>query len=295
MKTRSARYSLSDYSRDRYHRWNNILDEVMSEIPGKDNYGGWLTDNTFGLSTADVYTQQTLNSAYYHRWYLMQENGAMGSNIGHRGFNDRNLFLAENSRPEIAGVTYNYCSSPNNEDTCVLQSKKVSYAFPLEIVYLTPLNKWNPYNLVHKGSANSPEGRTVFANGRNGGFTTGTAFNGTNSRIYYQTPSSFYGGGGEINSDAADTLKAFTGVLDAEGNVQNVTASGIRIHLPAIPGIEGNVRTRYPIMPIYGEGSTVWKELEALRTMLMDMQSNIPYFEKDPGVGECERFTETSG
>ena len=42
---------------------------------------------------------KTLNSAYYHRWYLMQEDGAMGSNIGHRGFNDRNLYVAENTRP----------------------------------------------------------------------------------------------------------------------------------------------------------------------------------------------------
>ncbi|KAK3766329.1 hypothetical protein RRG08_044519 [Elysia crispata] len=88
--------------------------------------------------------------------------------------------------------------------------------------------------------------------------------------------SAFYGGGGEVNSDAADTLKAFIGVLDEHGNVQNVTASGIRIHLPAIPGIEGNVRTRYPIMPIYGE---------ALRTMVMDMQKYLPYFENDPGLG----------
>ena len=52
------------------------------------------------------------------------------------------------------------------------------------------------------------------------------------------------------------------------------------------PGIDGNVRTRYPIMPIYGEGSTVWKEMEALRDMMMDMQKYLPYFEHDPGLGK---------
>ncbi|RUS88014.1 hypothetical protein EGW08_004180, partial [Elysia chlorotica] len=245
---RAARFRLSEYDNERFHR-------------------------------------QTLNSAYYHRWYLMQENGAMGSNIGHRGFNDRNLYVAENTRPEVAGVEYNYCPNPRNPDSCVLQSKKVSYAFPLEVVWLTPLNKWNPYNLVHRGKAGTDEADKVTDGGRNGGFTSSTAFNGVHSRTYYLTPSAFYGGGGEVNSDAADTLKAFIGVLDEDGTVQNVTASGIRIHLPAIPGIEGNVRTRYPIMPIYGEGSTVWKEMEALRAMVMDMQKYKPYFEKDPGLG----------
>ncbi|GFR88941.1 hypothetical protein ElyMa_004266900, partial [Elysia marginata] len=122
---------------DLHTRWDNILDKIMSEIPGKDNYGGSLTDNTFGLSTADVYTGQ--------------------------------------------------------------------------------------------------EADVVTDGGRNGGFTSSTAFNGIHSKTYYMTPSAFYGGGGEVNSDAADTLKAFIGVLDEDGNVRNVTASGIRIHLPAIP------------------------------------------------------------
>ncbi|KAK3766328.1 hypothetical protein RRG08_044518 [Elysia crispata] len=187
---RAARFRLSEFDNERFHRWTNILDRIMSEIPGKDNYGGSLTDNTFGLSTADVYTGDTLNSAYYHRWYLMQENGAMGSNIGHRGFNDRNLYVAENTRPQVAGVDYNYCSNPRNDDTCVLQSKKVSYAFPLEVVWLTPLNKWNPYNLVHRGRAGTDEADVVTDGGRNGGFTASRAFSGIHSKTYYMTPSS---------------------------------------------------------------------------------------------------------
>ena len=55
------------------------------------------------------------------------------------------------------------------------------------------------------------------------------------------------------------------------------------------PGIPGNIRTRYPIMPVYSEGNTVWKELQALRTMMMDIQGNREFFEKDPGLGEFVR------
>ena len=35
---------------------------------------------------------------------------------------------------------------------------------------------------------------------------------------------------------------------------------------------EGVLRTRYPIMPVDEEGAPVWKELEALRDVVMDMR-----------------------
>ena len=46
-------------------------------------------------------------------------------------------------------------------------------------------------------------------------------------------------------------------------------ASGVRIFLPNIPGI-GVLRTRYPIMPVHGEGSSVWKELNAIKEIVMN-------------------------
>ncbi|XP_012937022.1 uncharacterized protein LOC106011530 [Aplysia californica] len=235
MKLRGARFNLNRHTRDQFDRWD-LLDEIMAEIPGKDNYGAVLRDSTFNLNTLDVHTGQELNAANYHRWYLLAEDGAMGSNIAHRGFNDRNLFVAQNTRPEVAGISYLYCAPGQSEENgdCTMESAKVSYAFPLEIIYLTPLHDWNPLNIAYKGEANTPEGRTVLAGGRDGTFRPNKALNGTNRRTYYRTPSAFFSDG-EINSDAADTLDAFVAVLDVNGEVQNVTASGVRIHLPAIP------------------------------------------------------------
>ena len=34
------------------------------------------------------------------------------------------------------------------------------------------------------------------------------------------------------------------------------------------PGIEGQVRLRYPISPVHGEGAPVWKELNALKHLV---------------------------
>ena len=61
-------------------------------------------------------------------------------------------------------------------------------------------------------------------------------------------------------------------VLNSTGQANAVMASGTLILLPKIiPGqaTEGRVRIRYPIAPIHGEGSGVWKELEALKDVIL--------------------------
>ena len=50
-------------------------------------------------------------------------------------------------------------------------------------------------------------------------------------------------------------------------------ASGVRIFLPNIPGV-GILRTRYPIMPVHGEGGSVWKELNALKEIVMNPKAH---------------------
>ena len=54
---------------------------------------------------------------------------------------------------------------------------------PAQVVWLTPLNSWNPYDIEYKGSRTSELGQTVTANGRNGGLTQSTALNGTNELV----------------------------------------------------------------------------------------------------------------
>ena len=60
--------------------------------------------------------------------------------------------------------------------------------------------------------------------------------------------------------------------MDPNGKPQKVVASGTRVFLPEIKSI-GRLRTRFPIFPVYGEGSPVWKELSALIEYIMDPDS----------------------
>ena len=104
---------------------------------------------------------------------------------------------------------------------------------------------------------------------RNGRATIDRAYNGTCHNTFYMTPGEFYEGG-DIPSDPADTTKrGSTAVLDRQGTMRLVRDSGHRVFFPKIPGV-GTLRQRYPIMPVYGEGSSVWKELEALKDIVLD-------------------------
>ena len=44
-----------------------LLDKLMAEIPGMDNYGAVLRDNAYGLDTISLIDDKPLNAAYYHR------------------------------------------------------------------------------------------------------------------------------------------------------------------------------------------------------------------------------------
>lgn len=276
--TRAARFQLNPKDSDKWSEGINnpkftLLDEIMSEIPGKDNYQGSLTDEAFGLPAHTLDPKKTgkLNVAYYHRWFKVLEKDAMGQSIRHRGYSDENLFMAMTTQPKVAGMKLTTCKGPKKKPKCTSITQKFSYAIPLEIIYLTPLNRWNPFDLEYKGSEGTAYGKTVFQFGRSGGRTPDKAYNGTNSKKYYQTPSAFFSGK-EVSTDAADTTKNSVGVLNRNGDVKITRASGIRIFLPSINGV-GVLRQRYPIMPVHGEGSSVWKELEATKDLLMNSQT----------------------
>ncbi len=87
--------------------------------------------------------------------------------------------------------------------------------------------------------------------------------------MYYLTPNDFFTSDGEIDTDPADTVKKAVGVLNRIGDIKQVRASGTRIFIPNIPGV-GVMRQRYPIMPVHGEGDPVWKEMEALKDILLE-------------------------
>ncbi|XP_076456568.1 uncharacterized protein LOC143290898 [Babylonia areolata] len=289
--SRAARFSLSPFPGERLHKWS-LLDKIMKEIPGKNNYGGHLIDRTEGGVKLNAHNTRPLNTAHYHRWYRLHKAGAMGEKVAHMGFADRNLFVAETTQPRVAAMEFPPCPPPSSPSPsphtprkgragCEGRRKRVSFAIPLEIVFLTPLHAWNPYRLHYKGHDRSPLGRSVTAKGRTGTRSVEGAFNGTNSRHFYHTPVTFFQSAQEVHSDPADTVQGVVGVLDPEGRVRSVVASGVRIFLPKIKGL-GVLRTRYPIMPVYAEGSAVWKEVEALREVAMGMDRHRAFFRTPP-------------
>ena len=244
----------------------------MGEIPGKDNYQGNLTDDAFEVA-ARTLDSGNLNAAYYHRWFEVDKKGAMGEQRRHRGFADENLFMALTTQPNVAGMSLTSCTGPKKTQVCTTRNQRWTYAIPLEIIYLTPLMSWNPYDVQYKGDYGTDEAKTVTADERNGGKTLETAWDGINSKRYYMTPDAFFSGK-EVETDPADTTASSVGVLNRKGELCIARATGTRVHLPAIPGVsDDRIRTRYPIYPVHGEGSAVWKELEAMKDVLLESKT----------------------
>lgn len=245
-----------------------LIDKLMEEIPGKDNYPGQLTDNSFGRTAYKFEPKnrkgrRPLNAAYYHRLYSENKVDGMSNHYKYRGFSDENIFMAMTSNPKIAEFTvHTNCKGKGVNRKCLKSTQRWSYAFPLEIIYMTPLSSWNPYGIQYKGDETSTLGKTVRARGRNGGLTKAKAFDGVNNEWYTITPAEFYSGK-EPRADAADTLKGTLGVLTPKGKMVKTRISGFRILMPRIAGV-GVVRQRWPIVPVYTDGNPIMKELQAL-------------------------------
>ena len=278
-KLRAARFQVnpidSDVWQDEPTRYG-LLDKLMEQIPGPDGYGACLEDNAFGFLIkkfdAPEDDDTPLNAAYFHRWYQNEEIGAMGEKVRHRGFNDENLWVAMTTQDNVLPVRLDYCNVETDE--CQSFEQKWVYAIPLEIIYMTPLENWNPYQIEYKGWFDTPEAATVFSGplgptSRNGDNDLDLAYNGTNSETFYRTPWELFVGG-EYIDDPADTPKDFVYVLNQAGTEMfKVRASGIRAILPELENV-GRIRQRYPIHPLYGEGEPVWKELAALKEIVMN-------------------------
>jgi hypothetical protein len=138
----------------------------------------------------------------------------MGQTRIHRGFSDDGMFVAETTNPNIAPTYHKKCvkhrQHGNTVQNCTYTGRRFTYAIPLEIVYLTPLLTWNPYNLHHIASRNQDDYKSVLTGphgARTGGFTKDTAYNGTYSRMYYRTPKEFYKSSQGVDADKADTAK----------------------------------------------------------------------------------------
>ncbi|XP_059157577.1 uncharacterized protein LOC131941959 [Physella acuta] len=277
--SRAARFNVIRPRDNKFTYWN-YLDDLMAEVPGRNGYGANLYDNSFNATYLHPTRRNgvRLNVGYYHRRYRVARPDAMGLSGGRRGYSDPNVFMAETTHESIAPVSLVDCV---NKRKCTKNVKRMTYAIPLEIIYLTPLTNWNPYNIRH----HDDNQREIVTRGeRKGGFEADSAYNGTHYSLFYRTPRAFFSGT-EVGTSPADTTVASVGVLDQRGVVRNVSASGVRIFLPKIRGLR-EMRTRYPIAPVHGESSPVWKELNALKDIVMQMYTNEKYL--------TEKLDETS-
>ncbi len=251
-----------------------LLDELMYEISGLDGYSGSMRDEVYD-SQAQQKDGSMLNAAFYHHWYKVEKKGANGMLIRSRGKTDPNIYMAMNSRPEVVAMETESCPK---DHACQMYSQKWSYAIPLEIVFTTPLSNWNPHGVAYCGKAGRGEGNSIYLgedgkSTRDGECTEERAYNGTNSKVYYRTPLPFFQD--EKDVDSADTTKSKVCVLDDRGRPVPVRASGHRMFLPGIEGL-GIIRQRYPIAPVSVEGETSWKELEALKDVVLYPDSYKP-------------------
>ena len=189
------------------------LDDIMYEIPGKDNYPGDITDDKFGEVKYRVDTQNrtVLNAARYHRHYQTVHRDDSGYTVHNRGFSDPFLFVAETTNPRIAKLGVRDCHTQHGREVCHTYEGRYSYAIPLEIIWLTPLQTWNPYDVHFHTRADIPS-----MHGRNGQMGQDKAYNGSSSKFFYQTPFEFFHGG-SVERDPADTAREGVHVLNSRG------------------------------------------------------------------------------
>jgi len=138
------------------------------------------------------------------------------------------------------------------------------------------------------------------ADGRNGGLTPETAYDGiADVTTFYQTPIEFYGNSSAAGQkDAADTTVPLAGVLDPNGVIRKVAASGTWIHLPPVDGgigPENGMRTRFPVFPMHVEGNTAWKEIKAFQAVELTGDTAMSSLIREEATGARFELTFANG
>jgi len=260
--------------------WQKV-DDLMAQIPGRDGYAANISDWEYSASQRvlrETYQYQDktqrLNAGFFHRFYRTGEKDAMGAYARRRGFRDMTLWAARTTQPEVVGVK----NPAAGEGPDPAAEHKWTYAVPLEVVYMTPLLSWNPYNLTYHGSLTSSRGCAPYARGASNERTgdpedPARAYNGSCLTAYFRTPERFFDPAFNTSTSPADTGHRVTGVLDPQGRLRRVRPSGTHIVLPEIEGV-GRIRLRYPVYPTHWEGSDAWKEVKALQSVVLEASAD---------------------
>ncbi|XP_033754144.1 uncharacterized protein LOC117337329 [Pecten maximus] len=288
-KSKTARFDLTEFGRPSRTLYADLgfgkssststhyttMDAIMEEIPGTDNYPVHITGGAFGLTAYNAHFPRNnteLNLGYYHHWYRVLQKGAMGTTVINRGYADRSLWVATTTQDKVAPMTYKDChyDRHTHKQNCTEYVAKYTYALPLEILWMTPLLSWNPYNLQHfSGDTHKSPANTIHPHGHDGR-TPEKAFLGTNEDYFYRTPAEFF-----------TRASGQHYVADRAGHAHKVVPSGFQTILRDIPTV-GNIRLRYPVVPTHQEGNAIYKELDALKELVMNMAVNTKYFHNKP-------------
>merc|ERR1719326_213166 len=241
------------------------LDTLMEQVPGKDGPAGNLFDDSFDVLatkfTSEDGAPETLNTAFYSRWFKYTGTDAMGRNQQQRGWNDLNIFAAMTSHHKVAG--FNACDR-DVHDHCWYQ--RWSYAVPLEIVYLTPLSKWNPYELesTTKGAmSQSP----------NDGSLDSPYTQFSEKEFFHTTPSEFYDA--TAARDPADTGANVYVQTENMAEPRLVSPTGTMILTDEIGGDVGRVRLRWPIFPVHERSSLAFREAAASVQKTVELEEEV--------------------
>merc|ERR1719478_1583342 len=236
-------------------RENEYVDTLMEQVWGKDNRGAYLEDKLEGSASRHIdrtfinddgeEEAEVLNVAKYSRFYSNADKDAMGFQQRRRGYNDRYLWAARTTQAKVSAVEAKFGEKAHDDKTKLSQAQRWSYALPLEIVYATPLTKWNPYNITdhtqafHEAYAAQPEccrWNKEHPNDRKGGCPKDSP--------EYKERSCL------LRKDVKQSER-FERLVTKGGRTGKRNAAGA-------------LRQRWPIVPLHAEGSSEYKETKAL-------------------------------
>ncbi len=284
--SRAARFGLNTYIGTRTwnienHRYGGMayqyIDTLMEQVSGLNNHGAGgqfpainetipdtetVNEIAYHYTDSKAGTSAPLDTTYYNRVFRVATNDAMGRATRQRSWNDATLWTAQTTQPRVAALNI-----PGIGDV------RTTFAIPLELISVTPLSNWNPYNIP----LNFNQYTAASAGGRNGDLTNpNKAYMGASRGVFYRTPSEFFNGLG-TGADPADTSVSAAGVVtpDDPTTIRSCAASGHWVLFPKIPGVTQHfpyagdrVRQRYPIAPVHVSAKYVWQEVKALQAIV---------------------------
>jgi len=248
-----------------WHR-RSYLDELMEQIPGLSGPNAFIKDAGFtgyGSVKEIGNPSKELNTAMYSRYYGLQSADASGRKSQRRGFSDENLFAAQTTHSKVPATRYRF-KKGSPEIT-----QRWSYAIPLEIIYLTPLARWNPLKLQK-----FPNQKAFYSanKGKSGKSADDAMVGYSEDHEFKITPAAMFGRANK--NGLADTGLGGRYVRNSDNVVGKVVSSGTQImHNIRLDNKFFMTRLRYPIFSYYDENSRGNREAHALRDLVIKEQS----------------------